>query len=54
MYDVFFKKAKVRWPITAMAIAKRCTVNKKTLINKKNVLLPYKKGLRTKKKDLLT
>ena len=41
----------MRWPITAMVVVKRNTVNKEILINKK-VLLTYKKGLLSFKKGL--
>ena len=51
---------RVRWPMTATAIAKWNTLNKAFLINKivsltyKKSLLTFKKGLPTKKKDLQT
>ena len=42
----------LRWPITAMTITRRKTVNKKNLTNQK-VLHTYKKGLPPYKQDLL-
>ena len=44
---------KIRWPITATKTAKRNTVNKGNLSNKK-ALLTFKKGLLSYKEDLLT
>ena len=44
---------KIRWPITATKTAKRNTVNKGNLSNKK-ALLTFKKGLLPYKEDLLT
>ena len=43
----------IRWPITAMAMTKRNTVNKENITNKQ-VLLSYKKGLLSYKQDLFT